>query len=107
MARRNSNSGVLWQVLAPWIRWPLASPRRLGMVLAGVVAAALLVSYVHGRSSAQSNPAGSDCDTHIGRHDHEFECVDDWDNSAELAAAVRQLDPRCGKRGPSPDRRPA
>ena len=43
MPRNHATSGVLWQVLAPWVRWPLTSPRRLGAVLA-VVATALVVA---------------------------------------------------------------
>jgi hypothetical protein len=59
MARKSSSSGVVWQVLAPVLRWPLASPRRLGLMVLAVVAALLLVSLVNGRSTGQAAPTSS------------------------------------------------
>ena len=59
MARKSSSSGVVWQVLAPVLRWPLASPRRLGLMVVAVVAALLLVSLVNGRSTGQAAPSST------------------------------------------------
>lgn len=55
---RNSNSGVIWQVIAPWVRWPLASPRRLAVVLLGIVAMLLTISTVNSRrANSEGAPA--------------------------------------------------
>jgi hypothetical protein len=42
------NSGVLWQVVAPAVRWPLHSPARLGLVVALLAAVCLALAIVHG-----------------------------------------------------------
>lgn len=58
MARRAPHSGVVWQVVAPWVRWPLASPRRLGGVLLGAVAVIIALSMVNGHGqSGSASPA--------------------------------------------------
>jgi hypothetical protein len=41
------NSGVIWHVLAPVVRWPLWSPRRLALVVATIAAACLLLAYLN------------------------------------------------------------
>ena len=39
---RRQTQGVLWDVVAPWVRWPLYSPRRLFGVVAALVLAIVL-----------------------------------------------------------------
>jgi hypothetical protein len=51
------NSGVLWHVVAPVVRWPLWSPRRLALVVALIVAAVLGLSIANG-SDAPATPTG-------------------------------------------------
>lgn len=46
--RKTSSSSVVWQVVAPVVRWPLWSPARLAMVLAAVVAVCFVLSALHG-----------------------------------------------------------
>ena len=43
----SKNSGVLWQVVAPVVRWPLWSPRRLALVVALVVGVCLLLAHLN------------------------------------------------------------
>lgn len=58
MARRSSNSGVIWHVIAPWVRWPLRSPARLAMVLVGMTLVVIVASNVtHRGDSADAVPA--------------------------------------------------
>lgn len=60
MARRSSNSGVVWQVIAPWVRWPLRSPTRLAMVLVGLTLVFIVASNVtHRVDSADAAPAAT------------------------------------------------
>lgn len=59
MARKSASSGVFWQVVAPWVRWPLASPRRLTAVVVSVVATLILISTVNGRSGLEPAPSSS------------------------------------------------
>jgi hypothetical protein len=43
----SKNSGVLWQVVAPVVRWPLYSPRRLALVVALLAAVGLTLAYLN------------------------------------------------------------
>jgi len=45
---RRQTQGVLWDVIAPWVRWPLHSPRRLFTVVAGLVLAVVLWQVLNG-----------------------------------------------------------
>lgn len=56
---KSSSSGVVWQVVAPVVRWPLWSPARLGLVLAAIVAACLALSLVNGDDVGAATPAPS------------------------------------------------
>lgn len=37
--KRRPTSGLLWEVIAPWVRWPLHSPRRLFTIVTVIVLA--------------------------------------------------------------------
>ncbi|MGW5237853.1 hypothetical protein ACWEOW_02870 [Monashia sp. NPDC004114] len=50
--------GVLWDVIAPWVRWPLHSPRRLFAVLGGVVVL-MVLWHVASRAAATTQPTAS------------------------------------------------
>lgn len=52
---RVTSRGILWEVLAPVIRWPLRSPTRLAAVVGGV----LLVMVLSARLGAGGDPAPS------------------------------------------------
>ena len=58
--KSKATSGVLWQVIAPWVRWPLKSPARLATVLGGVLAVLLLASTLHTSDTATAVPDPAD-----------------------------------------------
>ena len=55
---RRQTHGVLWDVVAPWVRWPLHSPRRLLTVLAALVLAITLWHAVAEAASGPTSPTG-------------------------------------------------
>ena len=56
-SRRTATSGLLWEALAPAVRWPLHSPRRLAALLAALIALVWVIVAVRG--SAAADPAST------------------------------------------------
>ncbi len=56
-SRRTATTGLAWEALAPVVRWPLHSPRRLAALLAALVAIGWLVATLG--PSGVADPAPS------------------------------------------------
>ena len=55
-SRRTATTGLAWEALAPLVRWPLHSPRRLAALLAAVVAIAAVAGHHPGRRPVPPTP---------------------------------------------------
>lgn len=65
MTRTTTTRGVLWEVLAPVVRWPMYSPMRFGLVLVAVLTALLVVGELTSDGSgdppaASASPGSAD-----------------------------------------------
>lgn len=58
-SRRNATTGLAWEALAPVVRWPLHSPRRLAGFLVTVVAIVWLLAAVRPAAVADPTPRQS------------------------------------------------
>ena len=55
-SRRTATTGLVWEALAPLVRWPLHSPRRLASLLAALVAIGWLVATLGPSGAADPAP---------------------------------------------------
>ncbi len=88
-SRRTATTGLLWEALAPLVRWPLHSPRRLASLLAALVVIGWLVATA-GPSGA-ADPAPTDA----------AERCDGFDDAPPALAGCRRCRRPAGHDGPS------
>lgn len=63
MADRVTSRGVLWEVIAPIVRWPLHSPLRFTLVVIGTITALCLLGSLGRAGGGQAEPAASSSST--------------------------------------------